>query len=107
MTEIELDDFSLEELKVLRKQVEKAISDFEVRRKKEAVEALRSKASEFGYSLNELVDGAKSVSTKSAPKYFNPENPNMTWSGRGRQPAWFKKALSSGKSEKDLLIGSA
>lgn len=25
------------------------------------------------------------------PKYYNPENPEQTWTGRGKAPDWFKK----------------
>ena len=28
-----------------------------------------------------------------APKYRNPDNPEQTWTGRGRQPTWVKEAL--------------
>lgn len=38
------------------------------------------------------------------PKYRNPENPTMTWSGRGKRPRWFSAALAAGKKERDLLI---
>lgn len=38
------------------------------------------------------------------PKYRNPENPAMTWSGRGKRPRWFNAALAAGKKERDLLI---
>jgi DNA-binding protein H-NS len=34
-------------------------------------------------------------------KYRNPEDPNQQWSGRGRQPAWVKAWLASGKSLED------
>jgi DNA-binding protein H-NS len=39
-----------------------------------------------------------------APKYRNPADPAQTWSGRGRQPHWFKAALRKGKTERSLLI---
>jgi len=44
-----------------------------------------------------------------APKYRHPEDPSITWSGRGRQPEWLKKALRRrGVSTDSLLIaGSA
>ena len=49
--------------------------------------------------------GAKGVV---APKYRNPSNASETWSGRGRQPAWFAKALKRrGVTVDSLLIGSA
>ena len=33
---------------------------------------------------------------KVAPKYRNPADPSQTWSGRGRQPRWFKAAIRKG-----------
>ena len=41
---------------------------------------------------------------KVAPKYRNPADHAQTWSGRGRQPRWFKAALRKGKTERSLLI---
>lgn len=41
---------------------------------------------------------------KVAPKYRNPADHSQTWSGRGRQPRWFKAALRKGKTERSLLI---
>jgi DNA-binding protein H-NS len=31
-------------------------------------------------------------------KYRNPANPSEQWSGRGRQPAWVKAFIASGKT---------
>ncbi len=33
-----------------------------------------------------------------APKYRHPENTEITWSGRGRKPAWIVEGLEAGKS---------
>ena len=41
---------------------------------------------------------------KAAPKYRDPADHSQTWSGRGRQPRWFKAALRNGKTERSLLI---
>ena len=38
------------------------------------------------------------------PKYRNPADSAMTWSGRGKRPRWFNDALKAGKKERDLLI---
>lgn len=81
-----------------------------VRAIKEKIDALLSHA---GLSLDELypargkkVAGKKGGKTGSvAPKYRDPSDPSVTWSGRGRQPAWFVKALKRrGVKEADLLI---
>jgi DNA-binding protein H-NS len=37
-----------------------------------------------------------------APKYRHPSDPNLTWSGRGKRPAWIAEALAAGKSLEDL-----
>jgi len=38
------------------------------------------------------------------PKYFNPENPAQTWSGRGLKPRWFTAQLESGRTVNELLL---
>ena len=38
------------------------------------------------------------------PKYFNPENPSQTWSGRGLKPRWFAAQLETGRTANDLLL---
>lgn len=104
MTKINLEKLSLEELKELEKDVSKAIKSFEQRRKKEALAAVEAAAREFGFSLSEL-NGLKTKPAKAtAVKYRHPENPSLTWSGRGRKPVWFKEAVESGKTEEELLI---
>lgn len=49
---------------------------------------------------------AKKVRTgaKVAPKYRNPADPKVTWTGRGRQPLWFADQLKKGKKAEELLI---
>ena len=37
-------------------------------------------------------------------KYRNPEDPKQQWSGRGRQPAWVKAWVASGKSLGDAGV---
>jgi DNA-binding protein H-NS len=38
------------------------------------------------------------------PKYFNPEEPSQTWSGRGLRPRWFAAQLETGRKVDDLLM---
>ena len=38
------------------------------------------------------------------PKYFNPDQPSETWSGRGRRPLWLVAQLKSGKRIDDLRV---
>lgn len=102
---IDLGKFSLDELKALRADVDKAISGFQERKRAEAMKEIEAVAKKHGVALDDLV-GAKGKrrKAKAAPKYRNPENAGETWSGRGRQPAWFKAALANGKSPDSMAL---
>lgn len=106
MSDIDLDALSLADLRMLAKNVAKAIANFDARKLKEARTAVSAKAQEMGFTLEELAMGPTSKKSKSVSpaKYRHPENPSMTWSGRGRRPSWFIEAIESGTSEDDLLI---
>lgn len=41
------------------------------------------------------------------PKYRHPENEKLTWTGRGRAPAWFQELLDKGHTKESLLIPGA
>lgn len=100
----QLETMPLDELKALRKEVDRAIRSFEARRKKAALEAAESAARELGFSLSELT-GMKASRSSSSAKYRHPQNSEITWTGRGRQPGWIKEGLASGKSLDDFEIG--
>lgn len=105
MAKINLDKMSLEELLSLQKDVQNAISNFEKRKRAEAKAALEAVAKEHGMSLSEILGASIKSSRSAAPaKYKNPADPSQTWSGRGRQPAWFKEAIAAGKKKKSLEI---
>ena len=97
---------NLDELKKFQRDVERAIVSFEARRIAEARKALDKLAQDLGVTLEYVVRPTRGTPTKSAgvAKYRHPENPALTWTGRGRKPAWFSDAVASGKSPADLLI---
>ena len=106
MSTIDLDKLSLPELKSLQKEIAKAIADFGNRKKVEALGALEEHAKALGFSLAELT-GVKSRKTRAGsgvPKYRHPENPEVTWSGRGRKPGWFTGAIEAGKSPESMAV---
>lgn len=106
MASINLNALSLSELKSLQKEVTKAIAEFSDRKKTEAMLALEARAKEFGFSLAELT-GIKKTRKSSGPagaKYRHPENPEVTWSGRGRQPGWFRAAIEAGKLPESMAV---
>lgn len=103
---INLEQMSRKDLMALRNDVEKALIRAEKRERQEALKAAEKAAAEFGFSLSELSGEAPRgiKPTKTKAKYRNPENPDQTWTGRGRKPQWVHDALTAGVDISDLEI---
>ena len=102
---MELENYSLKELKKIRNDVEKAIASFEHRKLEEARSVLSAKANELGYSLDDLLGAvATRKRTPAKPKYQHPTQPDLTWTGRGRAPLWIVDLEAGGKNRGELVI---
>lgn len=106
MNKIDLQNMSLKDLKAHRREVDAAIANYEDRKKQEALVELEAKAKEMGFTLAELTTGKGKSKGRSiaAPKYRDPEDADRTWTGRGRQPEWFKQAIAAGRDPEEMLI---
>jgi|SRR6056297_957359 len=100
----DLNALSLKELRQLQKDVARAIDNYEERQKAEARAKLDAMAQELGYSLAELAPSSKSGGK--IPKYCHPDDPRLTWTGRGRKPRWFTDAIAAGHTPDDMLIAN-
>jgi DNA-binding protein H-NS len=104
----DLSKMKLDELMLLQKDVEVAIRNCRERNRKEARAAAEAAAAGMGFTLSDLMGiklTGKSSRSPAPPKYRHPENPTLTWSGRGRKPAWFSDAFAAGVPEDEMLIG--
>lgn len=105
---IKLDKMSSRELQQLIEDAQAALVVRKKLDKKDALAAAQKAAAEFGFALDELVGkvGQKKAQSSAVPKYCSPDDPSKTWTGKGRQPKWFKEAIAAGLSEDALLIHS-
>jgi DNA-binding protein H-NS len=77
-------------------QVEAQIQEEKARLRDEGLAKLRETIEIFGLSREDLIslfpDGQKPGKRKKASGrcYYNPENPEQTYGGKGRSPEWFK-----------------
>lgn len=105
MTTADLHSMELDDLRKLRRDVDRAIQSYEERKKAAARAKLEDVAREMGFNLSEILETKPARARKqSAPKYRNPADPTQTWTGRGRRPGWVVEALAAGKSLDDLAI---
>lgn len=109
----DLKSMTRKELEKLKVNVEKALTKLAEKDKKAALAAAEKAAAAHGFSLSEITGEAAPAKkrkaktghkTISAPKYKNPADATQTWTGKGRQPAWFKDALASGTTPEALEI---
>lgn len=108
----DLKSMSKKQLEKLQKDVQAALDGISKKEKREAKKAAEKAAAKFGFSLSELTTdgGGTKGRRKAAPKspgvakYANPDDPSQTWTGKGRQPQWFKTAIETGKDPKAMEI---
>ncbi len=117
--DMDYENMSRKELMQLRANIDKAIASVGDRDRRNALRAAEEAAREHGFSLNELTPlvgaaqgrgrgrraGGAAAGPANAPRYRNPENPEQTWSGRGRRPRWVHEAEAAGRSLADMEIG--
>ena len=103
---MDISEISTAELKDL---LEKIPSELKRRERSERVNLLRDLekiAAERGYSLADIVGSTDSMPKKStvSAKFKHPDNPSITWSGRGRKPQWVVDFLTNGGKIESLAI---
>ena len=108
MAAVNYDKMSLKELLDHETRLTRAIvaarrSDITNARKK-----LAAMAESLGYKIEDLAGSARAGkrgnSGKVAVKFRNKDNPEETWTGRGRQPKWLAARLSKGAKLADFAI---
>lgn len=110
-----LKSMTRKELQKLKADVEKALVKLAEKDKKAALAAAEKAAAAHGFSLSDITGSAPAKTrgrkgkkpgpkTVSKPKYRNPGDPEQTWTGKGRQPEWFKTAVTSGTSPEAMEI---
>ena len=98
---------SLNPLRTIGEQLVETIRTHIKFGRKEALKAAEAAAAKYGFALEEITGGNQrggGKKQKAAAKYRNPNNPEETWSGRGRKPHWVHAALTAGMDISDLEI---
>ena len=103
MTEINIAELSVEQLNKLKADIEVASQQ---RRQTELME-LRNKIDDLvdnsPFSIEEIME-ARKMRKPVAPKYRNPDDASLTWTGRGRRPRWVDECLDNGMTLENMAI---
>ncbi len=88
----QLDKLSLKQLRELQDIIGAAISAREIQERSELKKKLAEMAGKAGFSVAELFGSVGRKLGPAAVKYRHPQDPSLTWTGRGRRPTWLVKA---------------
>ena len=111
----ELSKMTRKQLEKMLKDVQKALKTIEAREMKEAKKAAEAAVAKFGFKLSDVTGGRASASAAGArrgaakkpaspPKYANPVDKSQTWTGKGRQPNWYRAEVEKGTKPETMEI---
>lgn len=108
----DLKNMTRKELEKLGNDVAKAIEKLRKKDIKKLRQEMEKLAASHGVSVEDVLGGKvaqkapakKAPKAKSAPQFANPDDKSKTWTGKGRQPVWFKSAIEAGKSPESMAI---
>lgn len=102
---MQFDSMTFADLLQLKTEVESEIAKREQEEKSRARKQILELAKTFNLSVEEVLASKPAVARKPVEaKYRHPQNPELTWTGRGRKPAWVVDWLAQGKSLADITI---
>ena len=94
-----VDAYSREVQAMLEQKREERIAEL-----KAQVEADKARTAATEAELAALCPPPAKMINPSTPKYRDPDKPENTWAGRGKQPGWLKEKLEAGASLDDFLV---
>jgi len=105
---IDLSILSVEQLSQLQKEIEKQKVIVKEKARQKAKEKIVQVLNEVGLTLvnlPELFPCMVRPAPKSRVAYRHPEKPRLTWTGKGRKPAWVREHLTvDGGNLEDLRV---
>ena len=105
----DISKLSVEELKRLQVEAEALIVSKKDQAIEDAYDQIVAIADGLGFSIEELLELGEQKRKKTTrkavdPRYRNKNNPEETWTGRGKQPRWLVAELEKGAKLEDFLI---
>lgn len=101
-----LSNLSIDKLHSLIENAESALKKKQASERKKVFAQIKELAAYAGVTVE--IHGTKKKQkrkdTKIAPKYRNPDDPSLTWTGRGVMPRWIRVLTEAGHDKSEYLI---
>ncbi len=105
----DISSLSVEDLKRLQAEAQTLIASKKDQAIEDAYNQIMSIAEAVGFSVDEVLAFGEQKRKKTTrkvvePSYRNKNNPEETWTGRGKQPRWLVAELEKGAKLESFLI---
>jgi DNA-binding protein H-NS len=87
------------EARIARLKIEKQNAE-----RTELRERILTMVKQHGFEISDLFSKGRKGKGTVAVKYRDPQNPENTWTGRGRMPRWMAAAMKGGKAKKEDFL---
>jgi DNA-binding protein H-NS len=87
------------EARIARMKIEKQNAE-----RAELRERVLAMVKEHGFEIQDLFGKGRKGKGSVAVKYRDPQNPENTWTGRGRMPRWLVVATKGGKAKREDFL---
>ena len=102
----DLTHLSVAELDALIKTAKDVREQTRERRRQELKAEIEAKLKQEGFLASEVLGTKLKLKAEPLPaKYTDPDEPALTWSGRGRMPGWLQGRVDKGEPLERFLIG--
>lgn len=91
MKDNQLEKMTVKELRELKGRIDAAISARQSKDRAELKQKMMALAEEAGLTIDDVLGGSRRAGRNKgtvAVKFRHPDDPSLTWTGRGRRPRW-------------------
>lgn len=107
-----IDGLGRAEIIELIQELQSRLEDLREQKRSQLAERWKAEALEAGLTVDAVLERSeKTVSNPTRAKrgvkrYQHPDNPSITWSGRGRRPSWVVNHIAAGGEIDELLVSA-
>jgi DNA-binding protein H-NS len=99
-----LDSMSFTELSHMEARIARLKVEKQNAERAELRERILAMVKEHGLEISDIFGKGRKGKGSVAVKYRDPQNPENTWTGRGRMPRWMAAAMKGGKAKKEDFL---
>jgi DNA-binding protein H-NS len=99
-----LDEMSYAELAQMETRIARLKVEKQNAERGELRERIIAMVKQHGFEVSDLFGKGRKGKGSVAVKYRDPQNPENTWTGRGRMPRWMAAATKGGKVKKEDFL---